>query len=90
MNIDAAVTFWLSQFLAIFLQGLQSRNVNRGRYGAAAFTSVLLAGAQVALIRGLVQAPALIAFALLGTAGPSAIISAMAFHAWTERRRRKP
>ena len=88
MSLAAAATFWLSQFVGIFLAGLQSRNVNRGRYLGAASTSAMLAGAQVALIHGLVTAPPLLAFLLLATAGPSGICSAMAFHSWTEGRRR--
>ena len=87
MTVAAAATFWLSQFVGIFLAGLQSRFVNRSRYGSAMCTSTMLAAAQVLLIRGLVSAPPLTAFLLLGTAGPSAICSAIAFHNWTERRR---
>ena len=87
LTIADALLFWLSQFVGVFLAGHQSRNVNSGRYVGAAVTSLMLAASQVALIRGLVEAPPLLAFLLLATAGPSAICTAMWSHGWLERRR---
>ena len=37
-----ALTIWLAQYAMICLLGLQSINVNRGRYMASALTSLLL------------------------------------------------
>ncbi len=65
----------------MFLLGVQSRNVNTGKYAAAAATAFLIGVAQLFVVRGLALSNPWDAFCLTSVAGPSAIVSAMWLHA---------
>lgn len=71
--------FWLSTFGQVFVMGLQSRNVNTGRYGMAAMTSLAIGGMSIINVRGMVQLDPLVTLALVGTAGPLGIVTSMFF-----------
>ncbi len=89
MSLADAALFWLSTFAQVFALGFQSRNVNTGRYVAAALTSFAIGVAQLVVVRGIATAPAWQVFALTSTAGPLGIVSAMAFHQRAFERRRR-
>lgn len=71
--------FWVSTFAQVFLLGFQSRNVNTGRYGWAACTSLAIGTAQLVSVRGMVANDPMIVWALTATAGPLGIVAAMLF-----------
>ena len=73
----AALIFWVSTFLVVFLLGFQSRSVHAGRYGLTALTSALIGTAQMFMVRGLANGEPVIVWALVATAGPAGITSAM-------------
>lgn len=75
-----AILFFLATFAQVFLLGFQSRNVNSGKYAAAAATSFLIGVAQLFVVRGLVLSSAWDAFCLTSVAGPAGIVSAMMVH----------
>lgn len=78
--MNAALLFW-STFALVFFLGLQSLNVNSGRYVAAFFTSFGISGGNLLLFKLAPNATGLeIAAFMFG--GPFGIIAAM----WAHRR----
>lgn len=71
--------FWLATYLQVFMMGFQSRNVNTGRYGWAAGTSLMIGTAQLLSVRGIIANDPVTIWCLTATAGPCAIVSAMLF-----------
>jgi hypothetical protein len=86
--VDNLILF-VSQFLLVFLLGLQSLNVMRGYYVAAAFTSLLLGICGWFAIGIIAESTTydltLFTFFSYIVAGPVAIISAMRFHQWLRK-----
>jgi len=73
-----------STFLLVFALGLQSLNVNNGRHTAAFFTSFLIGGANLVVLRLAPNAsPTEIAAYLSG--GPLGILCAMKVFAWQRK-----
>lgn len=78
------LTLFLSSFLLVFALGLQSLNVNGGHYVAAFFTSFLIGGGNLIVLKLAPNAGATeMAAYLLG--GPLGIICSMIFHAYAKR-----
>jgi hypothetical protein len=73
------ILFWLSTYIQVALLGLQSRNVNTGRYVWAALTSLAIGATQLVAVRGMVSNAPWVVLLLTGTAGPLGIVSAMLF-----------
>ena len=71
------VCLWLGTFAQVFLMGLQSRNVNTGRFAQAAFTSLALTCTNLVFIRAAVEGDPWLFLAVSGTAGPAGIITSM-------------
>ncbi len=90
MTLLGAAAFWASTFGQVFLLGFQSRNVNTGRYGAAAVTSLLVGTAQLIVVRTVLLADPLTLWALTATAGPAGIVSSMLFSRWLFESGRPP
>lgn len=78
------LALFVSTYILVFALGLQSLNVNQGRYIAAFFTSFVIGLANLVLYKLAPNAsPSEIAAFLIG--GPLGIISAMRTHRWLSR-----
>ena len=83
------VILFVSQFVFIFLLGIQQLNIMRGYYVAAAFTSLLLGICGWFAIGIIAESTTydLTSFTFFSyiVAGPVAIISAMKFHSYLRK-----
>lgn len=90
MSLLDILLFWFSCYISVFFLGLQSRNVNTGRYGWAAGTSLCIAVTQTTSFRGIVALPLWEVYLVVCTAGPLSVVSAMLFsHHMLEKRSRQ-
>lgn len=78
------LTLFLSSFLLVFALGLQSLNVNGGHYVAAFFTSFIIGGGNLIVLKLAPNAsvPEMAAY-MMG--GPFGIICSMVFHGYIKR-----
>ena len=77
MDMQAALALWVSTFVAVFLLGFQSRNVNSGKLALAGCTSFLIATAQLVTVRGIVNGDPMTVLLVTGTSGPAGIMLSM-------------
>ena len=76
----------LATLTLVFLRAMQQQNVIGGHYLAAAFTSYLMAGAEVGVVLSVVSY-GWDAVPWLGTGGAVGVTAAMAAHRWVFRRK---
>lgn len=80
------LALFASTFLLVFALGLQSLNVNNGRHAAAFFTSFLIGGANLIVLRLAPNATGSEIAAYL-SGGPLGILCAMKVFAWQRRKK---
>lgn len=73
------MTIMIATFALVFLRGLQQQNVIGGHYISAAFTSYLIAAADIGVVLGVVS-QGWSAVAWVGTGGALGVTAAMATH----------
>jgi len=79
------MVLFAATFFAVFLLSFQQQNVVHGHYFYAAITSVLIAGAQFALFKG-VMASDLTGVAYMGVGGACGVTLSMLTHKRMVRR----
>lgn len=82
-----SAALFASSFAVVFALGLQSLNVNNGRYMAAFFNSILIGLSQLTLYKLTPDASGWDIVAFL-SGGPFGIVSAMRFFDWWRKRKR--